>query len=155
MRTFRVQVVPLLCAAAIILASGSVFYTSRTNAKQDNAAVARNTQLTSCLSRLAVQITTNTAMRSEAAERRDESLLASKRALRELIRLRVIEQVSDSAQVRQVANQYMVQTQKFIEASEDLEKARAANPPPEFKDYCPKVSGTGPEKAPKPEAAQE
>lgn len=155
MRTFRIQVVPLLCAAAIIIASGSVFYTSRTNATQDNETVSRNTVLTQCLSRLAVQITTNTALRSEAAEARDESLLASKRALRELIRLRVIEQVDNSEQVRQVAEQYMVQTQRFIEASEELDKARAENPPPEFKDYCPKVAGTGTEKAPNPESAQE
>lgn len=155
MRNFRVNIVPLLCAAAIILASGSVFYTSRTNTQQDNETVARNTVLTQCLSRLAVQITTNTALRSEAAERRDESLLASKRALRELIRLRVIEQVSDSPQVRQVAEQYMVQTQRFIEASLELEKARSENPPPEFKDFCPKVAGTGKAKTPDPEAAME
>lgn len=71
-----------------------------------------------------------------AAQRRDDALVGSKRALRELIRLRVIEQVPDGPQVQQAARQYMVQTQKFIDASAMLNKSRDANPVPDPNKVC-------------------
>lgn len=142
----------------VVMVIGNILYGNVQNSRQDEdtaALVDRNTVLTECLSRLAVQITTSTALRSEASERRDESLVGSKKALRELIRLRVLDPNPDPAAERQAAEQYLAQTQRFIEASGQLDEARRLNPPPEFKDFCPKVQGTGVAKAPTAESAQE
>lgn len=81
---------------------------------------------------------TNNASREtrEAAQKRDDALVGSKRALRELIRLRVIEQTADSEQVQQAAEQYMTQTHKFIKASKMLDKSRDQNPVPNPNKVC-------------------
>lgn len=78
----------------------------------------------------------STTARAKAAQTRDDALVGSKKALRELIRLRVIEQQADGEQVRQAAQQYLVQTQKFIEASAALDKARKDNPVPNIEELC-------------------
>lgn len=89
-----------------------------------------------CIGKVIEATNQSTVARSEAAQRRDEALVASKRALRELIRLRVIEQIGTSEPVRQAAEQYMTQTQKFIEASGDLAEARVDNPVPDPAKVC-------------------
>lgn len=91
---------------------------------------------TACIKKVIQVSTEATAARAAATEDRDAALLGSKKALRELIRLRVIEQIGDSTAVRQAADQYMVQTEKFVKASEMLSKARNENPLPDPEKIC-------------------
>lgn len=84
-----------------------------------------------CVIEVVSQTVSSTEVRSDAATKRDEALLGSKKALRELIRLRVLEQVSDSPEVRQAASQYVTQTQQFIDASRELVVVRKLNPVPD------------------------
>lgn len=93
-------------------------------------------QTQACITRVVKQFLEVNQTRSDASGRRDSALVGSKKALRELIRLRVIEGIPDGPQVQQAAKQYMYQTGKFIKASHDLDMARKNNPIPKFKNYC-------------------
>lgn len=90
-----------------------------------------------CIKRVIEVTNDSTVARADAAQRRDDALVGSKRALRELIRLRVVENVvGNTAEVRQAADQYLAQTEAFIQASKDLDKARIANPVPDPDEVC-------------------
>lgn len=89
-----------------------------------------------CIKKIVQVSTDSTSARSIAAEKRDTALVGSKKALRELIRLRIVEGINNSQQVQQAADQYLTQTDKFIRASEDLNKARAENPIPDPEAIC-------------------
>lgn len=89
-----------------------------------------------CVGRVVRLYTESQQARSEAAETRDAALVGSKRALRELIRLRVIEGVADSPEVQRSAKRYLAETQRFIDASAELDRARAANPLPDYRTFC-------------------
>lgn len=89
-----------------------------------------------CIGRVVRANIESSQMRSGAAEKRDAALVGSKRALRELIRLRVIEGIGDSPAVQDAAQDYLVQTQRFIDASAELDQAREDNPIPKFENYC-------------------
>jgi hypothetical protein len=97
------------------------------------------TQL-ACLSRTFEDFLTGNQKLRDASAKRDAALLGSKKALRELIRLRVVEQVQDSGAVQQAADQYLVQTQNFIDASEALDDARKAYKLPDFEKRCGKLA---------------
>lgn len=75
----------------------------------------------------------------DASQKRDQALVDSKTALRELVYLRVIKGVPDNAAVQAAAQQYMTATQAFIEASEALDKARARYTLPDFEARCGKL----------------
>jgi hypothetical protein len=100
----------------------------------------RNTVQLACLSRTFEDFLNGNQKLREASAKRDDALLGSKRALRELIRLRVVEQIGDSEAVRQAAEQYMVQTQNFIDASQDLADARREYKLPDFEKRCGKLA---------------
>jgi hypothetical protein len=100
----------------------------------------RTTIQLACLSRTFEDFLNGNQKLRDASAKRDEALLGSKKALRELIRLRVVEQVSDSEAVQQAADQYLVQTQNFIEASEDLDAARKVYELPDFEKRCGKLA---------------
>lgn len=123
----------MLMAAAVI---GSIVYTNVTVDDSEQRAVERNAKNVVCLSRVFEDFLTGNQELRDASAKRDDALVNSKRALRELIRLRVIEQISDSEAVRQAAAQYMVQTDNFIEASMELREARRDYRLPDFEKEC-------------------
>lgn len=123
-----------IIAYAVLGAGILILFVS--DAKQDVAVREAKASTVTCIKNVLDVSNKSAVERAEAAADRDESLVASKRALRELIRLRVIEQVKDSVAVRQAADQYMIQTQRFIEASERLKMARANHPVPDVEDLC-------------------
>lgn len=134
----HIIVVAIVVMAVAVV--GSIIYTnvytndkvSESEQRQNN----RNTDNIACLSRVFQDFLTGNEALREASSKRDDALVQSKRALRELIRLRIIEQIGDSEAVRQAAEQYMTQTQNFIEASDELNTARAAYELPDFKAEC-------------------
>lgn len=110
------------------------------DAQQDDRVTAAETEAAksaaACVKKVTAAYTESTVAVREAAQDRDDALVGSKIALRELIRLRVIEQIGNSQQVQQAADQYMHQTAKFVEASAALDKARAAYPVPDPEKIC-------------------
>jgi hypothetical protein len=89
-----------------------------------------------CVVKVLTETNNVTRETREAAQQRDDALVGSKRALRELIRLRVVEQTPDGPAVQQAADQYIHQTRKFIEASELLNQSRRDNPVPDPNKVC-------------------
>lgn len=126
-------------AGYLVVVCGLVlsFYTDTQQDNRAEAAEARAAKVAAlCVKKVIVASAESTEARAEAAEKRDAALVGSKRALRELIRLRVVEQVPNSVQVQQAAQQYMVQTDKFVEASKALEAARLKYPLPDPEKIC-------------------
>ena len=106
------------------------------DAEQDRALTEAKASTTNCVKNALLESNDSAEERGAAAQDRDRALVGSKRALRELIRLRVIEGIGSNEQVRQAADQYLVQTQKFIDASQALERARVVYPVPDVEDLC-------------------
>jgi hypothetical protein len=124
----------------VIAIVGSIFYNDyRTETKvseSESRQIDTTASQMACLSRTFEEFLTGNQILRDASARRDDALLGSKRALRELIRLRVIDQIDDSEAVRQAADQYMVQTQNFINASMELTEARKDYKLPDFEKEC-------------------
>lgn len=117
----------------------------RDNRQRTDLAAAKSEQIeetreaVACMSRTFQEFLIGNQELRDASKQRDDALVGSKTALRELVRLRVIEQVSDSEQVRQAADQYIFQTQKFLDASKDLNVARKRYTLPDFEKECGKL----------------
>lgn len=122
-----------LMVGAII---GNILYTNISVGASEERRNVRDREQLVCLSKAFEDFLTGNEKLREASADRDDALVGSKRALRELIRLRVLEQISDSDAVRQAADQYMTQTQRFIEASQALTDARREHPLPRFEERC-------------------
>lgn len=123
----------MLMAAAVV---GSIIYTNVRVDTSEQRQIDKSTRQVACLSLVFQDFLTGNEALREASAKRDDALVQSKRALRELIRLRVIEGINDSDAVRQAADQYVIQTQNFIDASDELKTARAAYELPDFEKEC-------------------
>lgn len=123
----------MLMAAAVV---GSIIYTNVRVDTSEQRQIDKSTRQIACMSRVFQDFLTGNEALRVASAKRDDALVGSKRALRELIRLRVIEQVNDSEAVRQAAEQYMTQTGRFIEASRELREARTDYQLPDFEAEC-------------------
>ncbi len=136
----------IVTAAFVVLVIGfivNIVYTNLNDHQQNKKieaaqvdSVERNTALTECIAKWAKKNSEVSALRSEATEKRDKALVASKTALSHLIDLRIIKHVNDSPAVQKVAREYMKQTKNYVDASMDLNRIRRDNPIPEFEDYC-------------------
>lgn len=67
----------------------------------------------------------------EVAASRDEDLVHAITAMSELVRLRVLEGITQNYRTRQAANQYLMQAERFIDESKVLAQAREDNPVPQ------------------------
>lgn len=107
------------------------------------AAVYQNTIINKCLSKLAMEITETTSVRSEATVSRDKSDLAKEKAMSIVMRERVQRGTYSSSEILEAAKQWQYQYKKWEKESYELEAARNRNPPPDFSDYCPKPESIG------------
>lgn len=118
------------------------FYQSNKDADQDAklaAAVAANTALTTCLAEVVQDITTTTSVRSEAAEARDEAELKKEAAMYVVMNGRVIEGQNQNDMILNAAREWKTQYKEWVFRSRQLDEARESNPPPNYRDFCPKV----------------
>lgn len=137
-RRWRVNPIVIMLAITNVVAIGGFLYSvygldaERRQSDQDKAAVIR------CFADFNRESSRTTKSRSDAAERRDEALVASKKAMREWVR-RILEgeTLDNSPAIRQAALQYIEQTGKFIAAQEELDETRQDEPVTLFtEDYC-------------------
>jgi hypothetical protein len=115
---------------------GNIIYTNTTVDASEERRLEDTRQDLACISRTFEEFLSGNQVLRDASAKRDDALVASKRALRELIRLRVVDQVQDSEAVQQAADQYLVQTQRFIDASKELNEARKDYQLPDFEKAC-------------------
>lgn len=136
---------------------GNVIASNSKDQKQDAADVAQiqqNSDTIDCFGRWAKDSTGSTKTRSEAAVNRDKANVESVKAqidstlaMIEVIRGRVVNQVSDSVVIQksaeefiEAATEYVEQATTFLENQALLDETRTDTPPPEFsKSYCEKT----------------
>lgn len=112
------------------------FQDSRQDAQREQDRDLARGAAVACIKKVVDANLTGSQARSDAAETRDMALRQSKIAMRELVRLRVLEGVPNSAEVRQAAAQYVEQTRRYIEADKALEQARKDYPIPDVVKVC-------------------
>lgn len=122
---------------------GNIVYTNVSGRQTDEKIAAsesrqieENRRGLACMSRTFQEFLTGNQVLREASEKRDRALVESKKALRDLVYMRVIQGIPDSPEVRQAAQDYMAQTQLFIDASKELNEARRAYQLPDFEKAC-------------------
>lgn len=127
----RVRVALIVVSLTAIVACGGFIYTN-----------ARVGSVVDCFAAWSRDSSVSTKARADAAQDRDDALVASKKAMRELVRrIKDGERFANSPAITQAADQYIVQTGKFIEASERFDRIRREEPVVLFSaDYCRKVA---------------
>lgn len=137
-RRLHIRVIPVLLAFTTLVSCSALIYTVNASHRTD----AQYDTLVDCVTTWSKESSGTTLARAQAARDRDDALVASKRAMRQWVR-RILagEQWDNSEAIRQSAWQYIAQTGKFIEASEEFNRIREQEPVTLFDaDYCRKVA---------------
>lgn len=109
----------------VILVAGMVWYVNFAQAQTVN-----------CLYEAQAKDSAVTALRSDAAGRRDDALVRSKETMARIVQLRVRDQVADSAEIQRLSAQYIDATAAYVRAQHDLDRVRDKNPPPDIRKMC-------------------
>lgn len=105
-------------------------------AASETRQIEENRRGLACMSRTFEEFLTGNQVLREASAKRDDALVKSTEALRDLVYQRVVQGVPDSPDVQAAAREYLAQTQLFSDASKELTVARREYQLPDFEQAC-------------------
>lgn len=124
MTTARIWAVSYLALVAALI--GLAIYT-RTVDQETQA----------CIANVVRENSISSTARSAAAQRKDNAERDQLQAMRDIIRLRLPEaRNSSDVEVLNAASRYLEANSDYLDASRELQMARAHNPIPKFDNYC-------------------
>jgi hypothetical protein len=142
MRNTRLTLNMIVAVGFLFLSAGMVYLTI-SDARQDEFDKQRDVAIreakaetVACVNNVLDEYFNGTQDLREAAQTRDDALVASLKAMVIVVNGRVIDQQGSSRAIQQAAEQYIHQTRKFLTASQMLNKSRSENPVPDLNKAC-------------------
>jgi hypothetical protein len=142
MRHTRITLNLIIAVGFLFLSAGMVYLTI-SDARQDEFDKQRDVAIreakaetVACVNNVLETYFTGTQDLREAAQTRDDALVASLKAMVIVVDGRVVEQQGNSEAIQQGADQFIVQVRRFVAASSVLNQSRKENPVPDLNKAC-------------------